>query len=154
MMINPNKMIALCCCLILASLPGCSPKEKEKEKESDLPDVGFAKRAFFSMVNGSAAEGIIDWETFRAMGEDLGPKYRALATDAEKAAARKSFLAGFAVSTPNIRANPEAITNWRVKSETPSETVVAADMQKGAVLLLTVSKRDGTQRISAMELQR
>jgi hypothetical protein len=146
MRINTNQLVALGYWIVLASLPGCS-------KESDNADVRFAKTTFFSMVNGTADEAAIDWEIFRAMGDDLGPEYRALATDAEKAAARKSFLLGFAGSTPNIKAHPERITNWRVKSETPSETVVAADMQQNARLVLTVSKRDGKQRLSAMQIE-
>jgi hypothetical protein len=96
---------------------------------------------------------MIDWETFQAMGDDLGKDYRALASDAEKMAYRKSFLIFFSASVPNIKANPGGITNWRVQSETPSETIVAANMQPGPVLLLTVSKRDGKQKISAMQIK-
>jgi hypothetical protein len=39
-----------------------------------------------------------------------------------------------------------------VQSENPSETIVAADMQKGAILLLTISKRDGKQ-LSGMKIE-
>lgn len=145
-MINPKRLIGVGCWLMLASLQGCSV-------ESDNADVRFAKTTFFAMVNGTAPETAIDWEAFQAMGDDLRPKYRALASEAEKAAARKSFLLGFSASTPNIRANPGGITNWRVNSETPSEIVVAADMQRGAVLLITVSKRDGIQKISSLQVK-
>ena len=147
MMINTKQVIAFGCWIMLTALQSCS------SRESDNADVRFAKTTFFSMVNGSAAaETMIDWETFQAMGDDLGKDYRALPNDAEKVAARKSFLMGFAASTPNIKANPGGITHWRVKSESASETIVAADMQLGAVLLITVSKRDGTQKISSIEI--
>ena len=106
------------------------------------------------MVNGSAAESAIDWETFRTDEQDIGAVYKALPNDAEKASFRKQFLAGFARSTPNIKANPGGIRNWRVKSETPSETIVAADMNSGVVMLLTVSKRDGNQKLSALRIQK
>jgi hypothetical protein len=146
-MINPNQLIALGCWIMLASLPGCS-------KESDNADVRFAKTTFFSMVNGAADETAIDWEIFRSPTDDLGAIYKALPNDTEKASFRKQFLGGFAGSTPNIKANPNGITHWRVQSETPSETVVAADMQKGVVLLITISKRDGKQKLSAMKIDK
>jgi hypothetical protein len=145
-MVNPNQLIALGCWMILASLQGCS-------RESDNADVQFAKTAFFAMVNGTPAETTIDWERFQAMGDDLGKEYQALASDAEKAFFRRQFLLGFAASTPNIKENPGGITHWRVQSENPSETIVAADMKKGVVLLLTVSKRDGKQKLSAMKIE-
>ncbi len=146
-MINPNQLIALACWILLASLPGCS-------KESDNADIRFAKATFFSMVNGTADERAIDWEIFRSPTDDLGAIYKALPNDTEKASFRKQFLSGFAGSTPNIKANPNGITNWRVQSENPPETIVAADMQKGVVLLITISKRDGKQKLSAMKIEK
>ena len=147
-MIDPKQLITFGCLLMLASLQGCS-------RESNNADVRFAKTLFFSMVNGSAAESAIDWEAFQSpTGDDLGAVYRALPNDAEKASFRKSFLVGFSNSTPNIKANPGGIRNWRMKSEAPSETIVAVDMLDGAVMLLTVSKRDGNQKLSAMRFQK
>ena len=77
MTINPNRLIALGCWIMLASLQGCS-------RESDNADVRFAKTTFFSMVNGTAAETVIDGETFRAPNGDMGAVYRALPNDAEE----------------------------------------------------------------------
>jgi hypothetical protein len=146
-MINTNRLVALGCWIMLATLQGCS-------SESDKSDVGFAKTLLFSMVNGSAVESAIDWETFKTDEQDIGAVYKALPNDTEKASFRKEFLSGFARSTPNIKANPGGISNWRVKSESPAETVVAADMNGGAVMLLTVSKRDGKQQLSAMRIEK
>ena len=146
MTIKPNQLIALGCWLILV-FQGCS-------RESDHADVQFAKTTFFSMVNGTAAEAAIDWETFRADSDDIGAQYRALPNDAEKVEFRKFFLVGFSATTPNLKANPSLVTHWRVKSENSSETIVAADMKhKDAVMLLTVSKRSGTQKISSMQIK-
>ena len=144
-MINTNQVIGLGCGLLLALLPACS-------RDSDNPDVKFAKTTLFSMVNCSADEALIDWETFQGPGKDVGAAYRALPDDAEKAKFRKEFLAGFCVSTPNLKAHPESLTDWRVKSESPSETVVATNMQPGTVMLLTVSKRDGKQKLSSLQV--
>jgi hypothetical protein len=131
----------------MLALQGCS-------RESDHADVQFAKTTFFSMVNGTAAESAIDWETFRVANEDVGAQYRALLNDAEKAEFRKSFLVGLSASTPNLKAKPSLVTHWRVKSENPSETIVAADMtHQDAVILFTVSKRSGTQKISSFEIK-
>ena len=133
---------------MLAAWPACSPAE------TDNPDVTFAKAAFFSMVNGSSdAEAMIDWENFRALGDDVGKGYRKLPNEAEKAKARKEFIAGFALSTPNMKANPDGITNWRVYTETPSETIISAKMKAGPVLYLTVSKRGGSQKLSALRIE-
>jgi hypothetical protein len=84
----------------------------------------------------------------------VGKEYRALPNDAEESKYRKEFLAGIALSTPAIKANPDGITNWRVQSETSSETVVAANMNGGAVLTLTISKRDGIQKLSGMDMKK
>lgn len=146
-MINRNRLVALGCWIILATLQGCS-------SDGVNADVRFAKTLLFSMVNGSAAESAIDWETFRTDELDIGALYKALPNDTEKATFRKEFLAGFARSTPKLKANPGGISNWRVKSETPSETIVAADMNDGVVMLLTVSKRDGKQQLSAMRIEK
>jgi hypothetical protein len=147
MRINTNQLVALGCWIVLASMQGCS-------RESDNADVRFAKTLLFSMVNGTAAESAIDWEAFRAEEEDVGAAYRALPNDVEKASFRKSFLIGFAASTPNLKENPDGVTRWRAQSETPSETIVAANTQKGIVMLLTVSKRDGTRKLSAMRIEK
>jgi len=142
-------MIAFGCVAILAAMPGCSPRA------SNNADVRFAKTAFFSMVNGSSdAQTMIDWENFRAIGDDVGKEYQALPSDAEKSKYRNDFIAGIALSTPAIKANPDGITNWRVQRETPLETVVAANMNGGAILTLTVSKRDGIQRLSAIDMKK
>jgi len=107
------------------------------------------------MVNGSSdAQTMIDWENFRAIGDDVGKEYQALPSDAEKSKYRNDFIAGIALSTPAIKANPDGITNWRVQRETPLETVVAANMNGGAILTLTVSKRDGIQRLSAIDMKK
>ena len=145
-MINTNRVIALGCGVLLGLLAACS-------SESDNPDVKFAKTTLFSMVNCSADETLIDWETLQAPpAKDIGAIYRALPDDAEKAKFRKEFLAGFCFSTPNLKAHPESLTDWRVNSESPSETVVATDMQPGTVMLLTVSKRDGKQKLSSLQV--
>jgi len=146
-MINTNRLIALGCWIMLATLPGCS-------SESDNADVRFAKTLLFSMVNGTAAESAIDWEAFHTDEEDVGAAYKALPNEVEKASFRKSFLLGFAASTPNLKLNPEGVTRWRVQSATPSETIVAANTQKGVVMLLTVSKRDGNQKLSGLRIEK
>lgn len=143
--INTNRVIALGCGILLGLLPACS-------SESDNPDVKFAKTTFFSMVNCSADEALIDWETFQGFSKDVGAAYRALPNDAEKAEFRKSFLIGFCASTPNLKANPESLTDWRVNSASPSETIVATDRPAGDVMLITVSKRDGKQKLSSLQV--
>jgi hypothetical protein len=146
-MIKPNHVIAIGCGVLLAFLPACSG-------DSDHADVQFAKTTFFSMVNGTAAETAIDWETFLAVNKDIGAQYRALPGDTEKADFRKTFLVGFSATTPNLKAKPDLVTHWRVKNENPSETTVAADMtHQDATLLITVSKRSGSQKISSLQVK-
>lgn len=144
-MINQNQLLGLGCWLLLALLPGCA-------RDSDHPDVKFAKVTFFSMVNCSADETLIDWERFQAPGKDVAAVYRALPNDEEKAEFRKSYLVGFCAATPNLKGKPESLTNWRINSESSLETIVATDMQPGTVMLITVSKQNGKQKISSLQV--
>ncbi|MBV9470731.1 MAG: hypothetical protein JOZ57_15940 [Abitibacteriaceae bacterium] len=115
-------------------------------------DVDFAKDAFTRLANGdTAAENLIDWETFTSLGVNVGAQYNALPNEAAKGGFRTGFITSFSKSFQATGARAESLTNWRIQSQEAAKTVVAADTPKNAVLLLTVAKRDGQQKITALE---
>jgi len=129
----------------LAVLPGCSGPAGA--------DAEFAKKAFAAMSNNdSSAEDYIDWENFTAVGQDVGPMYQSMTSETDRAEFRKGFLIGFSQSFTGTGADASKLSNWTVVSESPSGTVVSAKAPNGNKLLITVTKRNGKQLISSLNL--
>jgi len=137
-------LFRFCLCMMLAVLQGCSGGGANADPE-------FAKTAFQSLARGdSSAEEVIDWETFQSMGQNVGMIYIAMPNDTEKANFRKSFIAQFSSSFQSTGASADGLKNWRVQSKDSARTIIAADTPNNTTLLITVSKRDGKQKISAL----
>ncbi|MFT4177026.1 MAG: hypothetical protein QM627_10260 [Luteolibacter sp.] len=119
---------------------------------STAGDVTFAKNTFESLVRGdSAVTEKIDWPVLTALGNNVGTQYNNLPTDLDKEKFRTSFVTQFATSFREGGGNIDKFTNWRVTFHDKTRTEVAADSPNGA-LVLTVSGRDGKERISAFNL--
>lgn len=116
-------------------------------------DTAFAKRAFEALTDGdSAAADMIDWDRFKAVGQDVGVVYRGMTDETEKSQFRTGFLVGFSKSFKGQGADASQLSNWRVLNENTSETVVSAEASNGNKILITVTKRNGQQLISALNL--
>ena len=134
----------LCWCVIVLSLPGCGGKAVSN-------DVEFAKSAIGLLAKGDlSVEEMIDWNNFQAMGFNVGTSYSAMPNDTAKASFRKSFISSFSASFQKTGATAESLSNWRVLSQDSSKTIVVADTIKKTTFSFTVVKRDGKQKISAM----
>lgn len=131
--------------LLTLLLPGC-------EKMEAKGDVTFAKSTFESLARGdtSVAEKI-DWETLNSLGIPVGQQYVAFANDADRTNFRKGFVTQFSASFRESGGSVDSFTGWRVTSHDETNTKVTADTTKGR-LNLTVSKRDGKERLSAIEI--
>lgn len=115
-------------------------------------DVSFAKSTFESLTRGdSDVIEKIDWETLISLGIPVGQQYLALKDDSEREEFRKGFVTQFSTNFRESGGSVENFTNWRVTLHDENNTRVAADSPDG-VLKLTVSERNGTEKLSAFEI--
>lgn len=135
--------------LVLAPLVLLFSNCKQTEAKGD---VSFAKQTFESLARGdSSAIPNIDWETLNSSGVSVGKGYVALPNDAEKQSFQNSFVTQFAASFRDSGGNLDNFTNWRVISHNDISTEVGADSTAGQ-LVLTVSERNGVERLSAIQV--
>jgi hypothetical protein len=117
-------------------------------------DLRFAKTAFQSLANGYAsAEKVIDWETFASMGETIAKDYGALPNDTEKEAFRKSFIMSFSTSFQSSGGSVDSMKNWRILDRDKTKTIVAADIPNNRMIVVTIIKRNGENKISVLEVK-
>ncbi len=117
-------------------------------------DVAFAKETFESLARGdSDVVERIDWETFSALGTPVGQQYLAIETEEEKEKFTTGFVTQFATNFRESGGSVENITSWRVTSHDDTHTEVVADSGSG-VLRLTVSERDGKERLTSFEIEK
>lgn len=117
-------------------------------------DIAFAKKALESLAGGdTAAEDLIDWETFWAGNVNVGRLYRAQVTEQAKADFRRSFIADFARGFRATGAIVVAASNWRIQSHDSGQSVIAADGANGT-LHLTIANRDGRQKLTSIQFSR
>ena len=132
---------------MLAFLQGCSSWWTDS-------DLWFAETAFHLLAGGdSSAEQVIDWETFKSMGENIFKDYTALTNDMEKEGFRKSFIMSFSSSFHSSGGSVDNLKNWRILEEDSTRTLVAADIPNNRSILITVINRDGEQKISSLEVK-
>ena len=115
-------------------------------------DVTFAKTTFESLARGdSSVAEKIDWPVFTSTGENIGATYMELSTGVEKEKLVNGFITSFASSFRDSAGSVENFTNWRVSFHDKLRTEVAAD-SPGGVMTITVSQRDGVEKVSALNL--
>jgi hypothetical protein len=132
---------------LLLLLPGCEKMEAEG-------DVTFAKTTFEALVRGdSDVAGSIDWETLNSLGIPVGQQYVSFENEADRTNFRKGFITQFSASFRESGGSMDSFSNWRVASHDGAHTEVAADSSTGT-LKLTVSQRNGAERLSAIEIDR
>ena len=115
-------------------------------------DLAFARSAFESLARGdSSVAEKIDWPVFSSLGQNLGADYTALTSGVEKEKFANGYITQFAVNFRESGGTIEGFSNWRVVSSDALKTEVAADSANG-VLTVTVSERDGVDRISSINV--
>lgn len=145
----------------ILSLVVCAILFTNCQKAQQAGDVSFAKNAFESLARGdSAAATKVDWETLvvevPAVGSapiraNVGQEYVALQTDADRQTFINGFITQFSSSFRQSGASPEGLSNWRVTHHDTTRTEVTANSANG-FLKITVNHRDGTDRISAIQV--
>lgn len=144
-------LILLCALLFM----GCKGSKQSVRTGAPQSDVEFAKEVFGLLAEGDeAAAEMIDWEHLKMVNVvDVGAMYRDINGEDARDGFRKSFIRGYSNSFKSKGGKVENISNWREQSRDSSQTVVAAENQRGQVMLMTVTRVDGQQKISAFELK-
>lgn len=124
--------------------------EKTVEKVASKGDLTFAKSTFESLARGdSAALERIDWSTLQSLGQNVGAAYVQIPSETEKVNFQKAFVAQFSASFREAGGSPDQFENWRVSYHDDLKTEVAADSAGGTVTI-TVTERDGRERVSGL----
>jgi len=120
------------------------------EKAASTADMSFAKNTFESLARGdSSSRSSIDWSTLQAMGHNVGAVYVQLPSETERANFEQAFVSQFAASFREAGGTPDQFANWRVAHHDDLKTEVAADSNGGTVTI-TVTERDGKERVSGL----
>lgn len=131
---------------------GCKSK-KAARTGPPKTDVEFARDVFQRMAQGDTTVGeLIDFEHLSVAGIDVGGQYRNLSSDTSREAFRSSFIKGYANSFKSSGGNGDVLTNWREQSKDAGKTVVAGDGPNKRSILITVTRVDGEQYVSALDL--
>lgn len=144
-------LIVLCGLL----LSGCAKSSNQAVYTGPpLNDIEFAKKTFQLLGDGDEmAKSMIDWEHLKMMGIDVGAMYTKTSGDAARNKETSEFIRGYSNSFKKSGGNVEALTNWREQSRDATNTVVAADVPMGRLLLITVTHINGQQKVSTVELK-
>ena len=140
--------------LLLASPLLLTQCEQKRSTTTVTPagDVTFARKTFESLARGdSGVVSKIDWPVFTTQGTNMGANYTALASEVEKQQFTIGFVTQFATAFRESGGNLESFINWRVMVSDALKTEVAADSPNG-VLTVTVSERDGVERVSSINV--
>ncbi len=143
--------------VILASCEKTKDAIAETKAEvATAGDVGFAKSTFESLVRGdSTVASKIDWPVFTATGVNHGAAYVALNTQPDRDKFVAQFITQFSSAFRESGASMDNFTNWRVLTHDSTRTEVAADSAAtGSTMTLTVSVRDGVERVSAINVSK
>ena len=120
------------------------------EKAESKGDVTFAKTAFESLARGETdVRNEIDWATLKSMGQNVGMAYVKIPSETEKVNFQNAFVTQFSSSFREAGGSPDRFENWRVSFHDDLRTEVAADSSGGTVTI-TVTERDGKERISEL----
>jgi hypothetical protein len=116
-------------------------------------DADFARESLTLLANGdNSVEGMLDWETFKVSGKQVGTQYNDLTTDTEREAFRKAFISSFSQSFKSTGASLDRVEKWQETGKEGDNTLVTASLPGAPGLVLTVTHRDGHQRLAAIEI--
>ena len=124
--------------------------EKTATKVEGKADMSFAKNTFESLARGdSTVMEKIDWATLNSMGQDVGAVYMQIPSETEKRNFETAFVTQFSSAFREAGGSPDKFENWRVSYHDDLKTEVAADSGGGTVTI-TVTERDGKERVSGL----
>lgn len=129
-------LIVLCGLL----LSGCAKSSQQSVYTGPpLNDIEFAKKVFQLLGDGDEmVKSMIDWEHLKMMGVDVGAMYTKTSGDAARDKETSEFIRGYSRSFKGSGGSVDNLANWREQSRDATNTVVAADTQRGQLVLITV----------------
>jgi len=117
-------------------------------------DVQLTHRIFNSLCSGNrGVENLIDWETLKAVGMDVGQAYSKIISEKERADYRRAFFYNLTFSFKAAKGRTSAFFNWRVQNRVGNNTIVAADTTSGKVILFTLTIKGGKRKLTAIDWQ-
>lgn len=117
-------------------------------------DVQLTRRIFNGLCSGNQrVQNLIDWETFKAIGVDVGQAYSNIVSEKERADYRKAFFYNFSFSFRSAGGRTSKFFNWRVNNREGNNTIVAADTAMGKAILFTLSNKAGKRKLTAIDWQ-
>jgi hypothetical protein len=141
-MIKRKNLIPLIGMIILLFISGCSQR---------ATDVQLTRHIFNGMCSGrQGVQNLIAWESFKAMGVDVGKAYSNIVAEKERADYRKVFFFNVSYAFRATGGSVSKFTNWRVQKREGDNTIVAADSPSGKPLLFTLSNKGGKRKLIAI----
>ena len=155
--ISKNLLLAVCA-LALIGVTGCGNKTAAGTASSvpanGLSDTEFAKTNFTSLTEGeTSVESAIDWDNFQSSGINVGEIYAKMPDETQKSAFRKSFIESFSKSFKGSGAKASDVSNWRVETESPAQSVILGTATSGKTIAITINKNGGAQKMSQLEIR-
>ena len=118
------------------------------------PDLDLARKVLSSLAQGrESIQAVIDWPSFKAMGNDVGADYEKLPSERQKLYFRKAFVINFSLSFKASGGELRNYGNWRVYSRDKEKTIVAADTVSKKTVLFVISKKYGKSKITEIKLK-
>lgn len=145
--------------LTLIGFGGCAGNQTPTGATGAVPanktsDVDFAKTNFTALTEGDTTmQTALDWDNFKSSGINVGEIYAKMPDETQKSAFRESFIAGFSKSFKDSGARASDVSNWRVETESPAQTVVIGTAASGKTIAITVGKSAGERKMSALEIR-
>ncbi len=160
-----NKSALAICGLALIGFAGCASKPTPASATDatgatsaapakTISAVEFAKTNFTALTEGdTSVQSALDWDNFKSAGVNVGEIYAKMPNETEKAAFRQSFIESFSKSFKSSGARASDVSNWRIETETPTQTVVIGSATSGKTIAVTLSKTGGEQKMTALEIR-
>lgn len=143
---------ALLVASFLLSACGRSSSPAPVSNRTFASDTDFAREALTLLTNGDeSVEGMLDWENFRVADEQVGAQYKSIPTDEGKAGFRKAFITSFSESFKATGASLDRVEKWQEAGKEGDNTKVAVSIPGAQGITLTVTHRDGHQRLAAID---
>ena len=119
------------------------------------PDLSFGRSVFYGLIKGNeSVKKLIDWDSFKAIGQDLGANYSKLPSAREKEWYKKSFIINCSLGFQSVKGLPGSFINWRLRRSDNQTAVVATDTVGGSTLLLTISKKDKKRKLISIDWEK